>query len=83
MQLKGLVRFFAIALILICIYQLSFTYFVNKHESAMDAKASAWVKKFSKAEQVYPGDKEKQSSYNDSINDVKKSYYKRLLDSTK
>jgi len=83
MQLKGLVRFFAIALILICIYQLSFTYFVNKHESAMDAKASAWVKKFAKAEQVYPGDKEKQSSYNDSINDVKKSYYKRLLDSTK
>ena len=83
MQLKGLVRFFAIALILICIYQLSFTYFVNKHESAMDAKASAWVKKFTKADQVYPGDKEKQSFYNDSLNELKKTYYKRLLDSTK
>ena len=83
MQLKGLVRFFAIALILICIYQLSFTYFVNKHESAMDAKASAWVKKFTKADKVYPGDKEKQSFYNDSINELKKTYYKRLLDSTK
>ena len=83
MQLKGLVRFFAIALILICIYQLSFTYFVNKHETAMDAKASAWVKKFTKADQVYPGDKEKQSFYNDSVNELKKTYYKRLLDSTK
>ena len=83
MQLKGLVRFFAIALILICIYQLSFTYFVNKHETAMDAKASAWVKKFTKADQVYPGDKEKQSFYNDSLNELKKTYYKRLLDSTK
>jgi len=83
MQLKGLVRFFAIALILICIYQLSFTYFVNKHETAMDAKASAWVKKFTKADKVYPGDKEKQSFYNDSVNELKKTYYKRLLDSTK
>ena len=83
MQLKGLVRFFAIALILICIYQLSFTYFVNKHETAMDAKASAWVKKFTKADKVYPGDKEKQSFYNDSLNELKKTYYKRLLDSTK
>ena len=83
MQLKGLVRFFAIALILICIYQLSFTYFVNKHESAMDAKASAWVKKFTKADKVYPGDEEKQSFYNDSLNELKKTYYKRLLDSTK
>ena len=83
MQLKGLVRFFAIALILICIYQLSFTYFVNKHESAMDAKASAWVKKFPKADQAYPGDKEKQSFYNDSLNELKKNYFKRLLDSTK
>ena len=83
MQLKGLVRFFAIALILICIYQLSFTYFVNKHEKAMDAKATQWAKQFPTAEQKYPGDKEKQSFYADSINDLKKAYYKNLLDSTK
>jgi SecD/SecF fusion protein len=83
MKLKGLVFVFAYLLIAICIYQLSFTYFVNKHESAMDAKASAWVKKFPKADQAYPGDKEKQSFYNDSLNELKKNYYKRLLDSTK
>ena len=83
MQLKGLVRFFAIALILICIYQLSFTWIVRSHEKAMDAKASSWVKKFPKAEQVYPSNKEEQLLYNDSISDLQKAYYKHLLDSTK
>ncbi len=83
MQLKGLVRFFAIALILICLYQLSFTWFVRSHEKAMDAKAAAWVKKFPKAEQVYPSNKEEQLLYNDSVSDLQKAYYKHLLDSTK
>ena len=83
MQLKGLVRFFTFALILICLYQLSFTLFVRNHEKAMNAKASAWVKKFPKAEQVYPANKEEQLLYNDSLNDIQKVYLKRLLDSTK
>jgi hypothetical protein len=61
MQLKGLVRFFTFALILICLYQLSFTWFVRTHEKAMDAKATAWVNKLPKAEQVYPSDKDQQS----------------------
>ncbi len=83
MQLKGLVRFFTIALILICLYQLSFTWFVRSHEKAMEAKASSWIKKFPKAEQVYPSIKEEQLLYNDSLNDIQKAYYKNLLDSTK
>ena len=83
MQLKGLVRFFTFALILICLYQLSFTWFVRTHEKAMDAKATAWVNKLPKAEQVYPSDKDQQFLYNDSVADAKKVYYKRLLDSTK
>ena len=83
MQLKGLVRFFAIALILICVYQLSFTWFVKSHESEMDKKASAWLKKFPSAETVYPGNKELQAAYNDSLADLKKERLKRLLDSTK
>ena len=45
MQLKGLVRVFAILLIVICLYQLSFTLFVRNHEKAMDSKAEAWVKR--------------------------------------
>jgi len=83
MQLKGLVRFFTFALILICLYQLSFTWFVRTHEKAMDAKATAWVNKLPKAEQIYPSDKDQQLLYNDSVADAKKVYYKRLLDSTK
>ena len=83
MQLKGLVRFFTIALILICLYQLSFTWFVRSHEKAMEVKASSWIKKFPKADQVYPNNKEEQLLYNDSLSDIQKAYYKKLLDSTK
>ncbi len=83
MQLKGLVRFFAIALTLICLYQLSFTWFVRNHESEMDAKASTWLKSFTSPEQKYPGNKELQSAYADSLGDLKKDRLQRLLDSTK
>ncbi|TAG32158.1 MAG: protein translocase subunit SecDF [Sphingobacteriia bacterium] len=83
MQLKGLVRFFAIALTLICLYQLSFTWFVRNHESEMDKKATMWLKKFPTAEQQYPGNKELQAAYTDSLEDLKKDRLMRLLDSTK
>lgn len=43
MQLKGLIRFFAIALILISLYQLHFTWVVRNHENAMEKKAKAFV----------------------------------------
>ncbi|HVZ24627.1 MAG TPA: hypothetical protein VG842_01145, partial [Sediminibacterium sp.] len=83
MQLKGLVRFFAIALILICLYQLSFTLFVKMHESSMEEKAAAWMKRFPTPEEKYPGNKELQSAYADSLSDIKRDRLKRLLDSTK
>ncbi len=83
MQLKGLVRFFAIALILICVYQLSFTWFVKSHEGEMDKKADTWLKKFPSPELKYPGNKELQAVYADSLADLKKDRLKRLLDSTK
>lgn len=83
MQLKGLVRFFAIALILICLYQLSFTWFVRSHEKAMDEKAQTWVKRFPTPEQKYPGNKELQAIYADSLAEIKKDRLQRLLDSTK
>ncbi|CAN5230908.1 protein translocase subunit SecDF [soil metagenome] len=44
MKLKGLVWFFAITLILISLYQLSFTWVVNNHEKSMKAKAEMQVK---------------------------------------
>jgi SecD/SecF fusion protein len=84
MQLKGLVRFFTIALILICLYQLSFTWFVRSHENKMEDKAAAWVKaNFPTAQQKYPGNKDLQQSYEDTLKMEKTRRLQRLLDSTK
>ncbi len=84
MQLKGLVRFFTIALVLICLYQLSFTWIVRSHENTMADRAGSWLKaNFGTPEQKYPGDKAKQAVYADSLNTLKKQRLAFLLDSTK
>lgn len=84
MQLKGLVQFFTIALIVICLYQLSFTWFVRNHESEMSEKAESWVNRlYAKPEQKYPGNKELQIAYADSLKEIKAQRLQRLLDSTK
>jgi len=84
MQLKGLVRFFAIALILICVYQLSFTWFVKNHESAMEAKADKWLSvSYPTPEQKYASNNEAKALYADTLKSVKDSVLRRLLDSTK
>ena len=44
MQLKGLVKFFTVALILISLYQLSFTFIVRNVEKKTRAKAERLVK---------------------------------------
>src|SRR5258705_1643971 len=71
MKLKGLVWFFAIALILISIYQLSFTWVVNNHEKNMKAKAEQMVRRSN------PGVK------GDEKDDLVRIKLLRLLDSTK
>ncbi|GAA4327754.1 protein translocase subunit SecD [Flaviaesturariibacter amylovorans] len=43
MQLKGLVRFFTILLILYSFYELSFTWVVRSHEKKLEAKAQSFV----------------------------------------
>ena len=84
MQLKGLVRFFAFALILICLYQLSFTWIVRSYESNMSDKAALWVKaNFPTPQTKYPANKALQNAYKDSLESFKKERLKRLLDSTK
>lgn len=84
MQLKGLVRFFTIALILICLYQLSFTWFVHNHESAMKEKAERTVKGlYPSAKQKYPTDKVQQVLYQDTLDQITKARLQHLLDSTK
>ena len=70
MQLKGLVWFFTISLIVISLYQLSFTWIVRSHETQLKAKAERFVK----------------LNYADASADTKDSVrvarYKRLQDST-
>src|SRR5262245_46282582 len=84
MQLKGLVRFFAIALIIICLYQLSFTWIVRSYEKSVEEKAISWVKaNYPTTEKKYPGDKELQATYQDSLDNFEKQRKQRILDSTR
>jgi len=71
MQFKGLFRFFAIALILISLYQLHFTWVVRNHEKNMEKKAKSYVTAtFPSADA-----EQKDAEY--------KKRLRRLLDSTK
>lgn len=70
MQLKGLVWFFTIALIVVSLYQLSFTWIVNNHEKELKAKAQRYVKA------VYP---DASAETKDSVYNAR---YHKLRDST-
>ena len=84
MQLKGLVRFFTIILIIYSIYQLSFTWFVNGHEKKMEARATSFVKaNYPSAAEKYSGNKDSQAVYQEILDKIKAERLKRLLDSTK
>ena len=78
MQLKGLVRFFTILLIIYSLYQLSFTWFVRSHEKKMETIA------LNNVHATFP---ETKSQKIDDYSAVAKEFYdnrlKRLLDSTK
>lgn len=71
MQLKGLVRFFTILLILYSVYELSFTWVVRGHEKKMEARAKSFVN----ANYAGADPAVKDAAYKDRL--------KRLLDSTK
>lgn len=71
MQLRGLVRFFTILLILYSVYELSFTWVVRSHEKKMEAKAQQFVAlNYANADSAT-----KAQAYKDRL--------RRLLDSTK
>ena len=78
MQLKGLVRFFTILLVLYSIYQLSFTWFVRSHENKLKDRAEKFVKA------KYPDVRNKKpEDYPDSTRAVYDARLRRLEDSTK
>ena len=84
MQLKGLVRFFTILLIVYSLYQLSFTYFVRSHEKKMEKLARKYVNdNFPRADVKYPNNKDSQAIYQETLEKAYQDRLKRLLDSTK
>lgn len=84
MQLKGLVRFFTILLIIYSIYQLSFTWLVRNHEKKMEARAESFTKvNYPGAAEKFPGNKDSQAVYQEYLDQIKADRLKRLLDSTK
>lgn len=82
--MKGLVRFFAVVLTLVGLYTMSFTWFVRSHENKMKEKAEKQVSAYMPldAKAKYPGNKELQALYEDSVNMVVRARTQRLLDST-
>jgi len=84
MQLKGLVKFFTIALIVFSLYQLSFTWFVNRHEKKMEEKARKSIaQNYPSPETKYPGDPALQALYKDTLEQLYQDRLARLLDSTR
>jgi SecD/SecF fusion protein len=81
--MRILVSIFTAFLILISLYQLSFTWFVNQHEKGIEEKALAYVNTYPKPEQKYSGNQELQLQYQDTLNEIKKSTVRRLQDSTR
>ena len=79
MQLRGLVAVFAILLIIYSVWLLSFTWFVNKHESKMADRAQAYMNA------TYPeaGKFAKPADYTDSLKRIYKTRLNQILDSTR
>ncbi|MFP4065195.1 MAG: protein translocase subunit SecDF [Bacteroidales bacterium] len=74
MQNKGLIKFFAIAFALVCLYQLSFTYFANRVERNAESYAHS-EKSQEKARSLADGDPAMETYYMDSIVQKEKQFY--------
>jgi SecD/SecF fusion protein len=82
--MRALVSIFAGLLILISLYQLSFTWFVNQHEKELETKASQLVRRnYQTPAQKYPADKEAQALYQDSLDNIKSDYFDSLVAATR
>jgi SecD/SecF fusion protein len=79
--MRALVSIFAGLLILISLYQLSFTWFVNQHEKEMGKKADAYVKRTYPLtpNQKYPTNSEARSYYKDTVDNAHDAYLDSLL----
>jgi len=84
MQLKGLVRFFTILLIIYSLYQLSFTLFVQSHEKKMAARAHKFVStNYTSPESKYPNNPDSLLIYKEQLAVIEQKYLDSLLKATK
>lgn len=82
--MRALVSIFAGLLILISLYQLSFTWFVNKHEKEMQAKAKQYVNKRNLSPaQKYPTNTEARALYQDTLSNAYDACLDSLLTATR
>ena len=81
--MRALVSIFAALLILISLYQLSFTWFVNKHEKQMKQKAIQQTKRLYPTANFAVKNNVKADPIQDSANRYFQERLARLLDSTK
>lgn len=84
MQLKGLVRFFTILLIIYSLYQLSFTWFVRNHEKKLEKQAHSYVDRtYPTAAAKYPANKDSQLIYQEWLHEAYEARLAELKDSTR
>lgn len=75
---KGIVRFFTILLIIVCVLQLSFTFMARSVESDADSYAAKFVPQTAVPANLTPTEK---LAFQDSIADLTKMYRRNYLDS--
>lgn len=81
---KSLVSFFTVLLIVISLFQLSFTYFVNQHEDTQMEVAQKWVKStYPLAAQKYGANTQLTKLYQDTLDTYLSNRYQQLLSETK
>src|SRR5581483_4019537 len=83
--MRALVSIFAGLLILISLYQLSFTWFVNQHEKEMGKKADAYIKRAFPLtpKEKYPNNSEARAYYKDTVDNAHDAYLDSLLTATR
>ena len=83
MKFKGLVKFFTVVLILISLYQLSFTFVVNRADKKIEAEATQWVaSNYPAPKEKFPDNIQQQAVYEDYLDSLTRERVQAIEDST-
>ncbi len=85
MQFKGVIRFFTLLLIVVCLLQLSYSVFVRSHESKLKAKVAKQMSAYPNPEKKFPNatDALAKAQYKDFRDSIEDELMKVAEDSTK